>query len=109
MAKEIQQAIIDVLLKKTIKAARDFKAKTIILGGGVSANSELRTQFEEKIKTDTCGFLPYGKKPHKITLLAPKPELSTDNGLMAAITAWFHRGKKISAKNLRADANLRIE
>ena len=34
MSAEVQQAVIDVLIKKTLKAARDFKAKTIILGGG---------------------------------------------------------------------------
>ena len=45
MAAEVQQAIIDVLIKKTMKAAMDFKAKSLILGGGVSANTELRKQF----------------------------------------------------------------
>ena len=48
ISKEVQQAIIDVLIHKTLKAAKDFKAKTIILGGGVSANQELRRQFKEK-------------------------------------------------------------
>ena len=48
---EVQQAIIDVLLKKTIQAAKDYKVKTIILGGGVSANKELRKQLGEKIVT----------------------------------------------------------
>ena len=45
MAAEVQQAIIDVLIKKTIKAVKDFNAKSLILGGGVSANQELRKQF----------------------------------------------------------------
>ena len=52
MAKEIQQAIIDVLIKKTIKAAKDYKVKSIILGGGVAANKELRKQLKEKIKKE---------------------------------------------------------
>jgi N6-L-threonylcarbamoyladenine synthase len=47
LCKEIQQAIIDVLLYKTAKAARDYGAKTIILGGGVTANDELRKQFQQ--------------------------------------------------------------
>ena len=51
MCAEIQQAIIDVLLKKTLQAAKDYKAKTIILGGGVSANSELRSQLKSKVKS----------------------------------------------------------
>jgi len=98
-AAEIQQAIIDVLIKKTIKAAKDFKAKSIILGGGVSANCELRSQFKSKIKNQKS----------KINLLFPLQNLSTDNAVMTAIAGYFHRTKKISAKNLRADANLRIK
>jgi len=50
MCYEIQQAIIDVLIKKTIKAAKSYKAKTIILGGGVTANRELRKQFKSNVK-----------------------------------------------------------
>ena len=45
MAIAVQDAIIDVLLKKTLQAAKDFKVKTIILGGGVSANAALRAAF----------------------------------------------------------------
>jgi len=97
-AKEIQQAIIDVLIKKTIKASKDFNAKTIILGGGVSANQELRKQFAEKIQKE----LP------KIKFIVPDALLSTDNGLMTAITAWFHKDKTKQWKSLKADANLRI-
>lgn len=97
-AAEIQQSIIDVLLKKTIKAAKDFGAKSIILGGGVSANHELKTQFFIKMHQDLPG----------VELLFPQVDHSTDNGLMTAVTAWFHKNKKASWKNLEADANLRI-
>lgn len=99
MAAEIQQAIIDVLLKKTIKAAKSFNAKTIILGGGVSANKELKKQFAKKIKTDLPGA----------EFLFPQIDHSTDNGLMAAVTAYFDKNKKASWKTLKANANLRIE
>ena len=112
MAAEIQQAIIDVLLKKTMKAVKDYRAKTLILGGGVSANKELRKQFTKKIKTETFGFLPNGKKPNQIKLLAPDPELSTDNALMVAVTGYFHRKAMRHPpgvlKTLKANANLRI-
>jgi N6-L-threonylcarbamoyladenine synthase len=108
MSAEIQQAIIDVLLKKTIKAAKDFKAKTIILGGGVSANTELRKQFKKKLEENKYGFFAAAKKPYQINLLVPKPNLSTDNALMTAITGYFHKNKKASLKTLKADANLRI-
>ena len=49
MCFEVEQSIIDVLLKKTLSAVYDFNAKTVILGGGVSANQELRKQLGEKI------------------------------------------------------------
>jgi N6-L-threonylcarbamoyladenine synthase len=101
MSAEIQQAIIDVLLKKTIKASRDYKVKTIMLGGGVVANQELRTQFQNKIQKDT-----------NFTLQIPDLEFCQDNGAMIAITGWFNRAKAIksakSIKNLKPIPNLRI-
>lgn len=98
-AAEIQQAIIDVLIKKTMQAVEDYKAKTLILGGGVSANQELREQFAEAIRSITS---------ERISLLFPPANLSTDNALMTAITAYFHQAKKIAPSKLKANANLRI-
>lgn len=99
MCREIQQAIIDVLIHKTIKAAKNFKAKSIILGGGVAANDELRKQFQEKIEKE----IPNTK------YLIPDTKYCTDNAAMVAATAYFHRKK--ATKNwqkIKADANLRI-
>ena len=99
MCVEVQQAIIDVLIKKTIKATKDFKAKTIILGGGVSANKELRRQLKVEIE----------KHAPNTQYLIPDTVLSTDNALMIAVTAFFHKNKKSKNwKKLKANANLRI-
>ena len=98
MSAGVQQAIIDVLIKKTIKAAKDFDVKSLILGGGVSANQELKKQFKIKLE----------KESPNTTLFVPKPSLSTDNGLMVAITGFYHLNKKVNWKNLKADGNLRI-
>jgi N6-L-threonylcarbamoyladenine synthase len=99
MAVEIQQAIIDVLIKKTLKAAKDYNAKTIILGGGVSANKELQHQLGKKIKKEIPGA----------EFLIPNPKLSTDNGLMIAIAGYFNlKSKTANWKKLKAEANLRI-
>lgn len=96
---EVQQAIIDVLVKKTIKAAKDFGAKTIILGGGVSANDELRKQFNYELSTMN----------HQLNFLVPPKNLSTDNALMIAVAGYFHKNKKTKNwKKIRAKANLRI-
>ena len=96
MCREVQQAIIDVLIKKTIKATKDYKAKTIILGGGVSANKELRKQFIKncKLKIKNCNFL------------VPSKNLCTDNAAMIGIAGYF--GKPKDQRRIKADANLRI-
>jgi N6-L-threonylcarbamoyladenine synthase len=96
MCAETQQAVIDVLIHKTIKAAKDFRAKSIILGGGVAANTELRKQFKSKIRR--------GKL--KIQFLVPRKIFCTDNAAMVAATAFFHR--KNIRKNIKAQANLKI-
>jgi len=99
MAREVQQAIIDVLIRKTINAARQFKTKSIILGGGVTANEELRKQMTERVKRDLL----------KTKCFIPEPQYSTDNALMVASCAFFAGKRPIKTwKNLEAKANLRI-
>jgi N6-L-threonylcarbamoyladenine synthase len=95
MCREIQQAVIDVLIKKTIKAAKEYDVKTIILGGGVSANEELRKQFKSQWKGN---------------LLIPEKKFSTDNAVMTAITGYYNylQGKIRKPEKIKADANLRI-
>jgi len=96
---ETQQAIIDVLIDKTIRAAKEYRAKTIILAGGVAANKELREQLAAAIK----------KIPHSL-FLVPDFKLCTDNGAMITIAGYFNE-KKIKPSNWKtivADANLRI-
>lgn len=100
MSFHIQQAIIDILIHKTIRATKEYKAKTIIIGGGVAANNELRKQLKLKIK---------GLK-HKVNLFLPKKEFCTDNGAMIAITGyyqWIKNNKKIN-KDIEANANLSL-
>jgi len=99
MCREVQQAIIDVLIHKTIKAAKDFRVKSIILGGGVVANEELRKQFQEKIR----------KEIPNTEYLIPDTKYCTDNAAMVAVTAYFH--KKETTKNwqkIEVNANLKI-
>ncbi|MFH1656670.1 MAG: tRNA (adenosine(37)-N6)-threonylcarbamoyltransferase complex transferase subunit TsaD [Candidatus Nealsonbacteria bacterium] len=101
MCIEIQQSIIDVLIKKTIKASKNYNAKTIILGGGVTANQELRKQFKQKIK----------KEIPKTKLLIPDSSLSTDNAVMIAIAGYFRWKNKTKEnwQDIKAEPNLRIE
>ncbi|MCX6199265.1 MAG: tRNA (adenosine(37)-N6)-threonylcarbamoyltransferase complex transferase subunit TsaD [Bacteroidetes bacterium] len=73
----IQKTIVDILLKKLEKAAKKMNIKEVALAGGVSANSELRTRFEE-----------LGKKNSWATYI-PKFEYCTDNAAMIAIAAHY--------------------
>lgn len=96
---EIQQAIIDVLIKKTIKAAKDFQARSIILGGGVAANEELRRQFKLTLKSNL-----------NLKFFVPEKNLCTDNAAMVALTGYFYwlKEKQKGWKKIRAKANLKI-
>ncbi len=104
---ETQQAIIDVLIKKTLQAAQEFKVKSIILGGGVISNEQLRIQFSKKIKEL--------KIPAK--LLIPAREFCPDNATMIASAAYFKYinltnkqkdGLKNNWKKIKANPNLEI-
>ena len=101
MCHEFQQAVIDVLISKTMRAAKEYKAKTVILGGGVVANKELRKQFQE---------LPYTYDREHVVIL-PEVKFTGDNAAMIALAAYFrYKNKKLTVKPqaLKADGNLRI-
>lgn len=99
--KEFQQATIDVLVSKTMRAAKEFKAKTVILGGGVAANSELRKHFANQ-SSITSG---------QVKLLMPEIKFTGDNAAMIALAAYFRWHKKRAGFNpalLKANGNLKI-
>ena len=97
IAKEFQDAVVDVLVKKTIRAAKTFKTKTVLLGGGVAANHELRKRLEANLK----------KEQPNTKYLIPDTRMTGDNALMIAIAAHFV-GKKKALDKVGADANLRL-
>ena len=104
VAKEFQQAVVDVLVSKTIKAARKYHAKTILLGGGVASNSSLRSEFRSKIKNEKL----------KIKFLVPPKILCTDNAAMIAITGYHKYSAHLKTNhfkwyNIKADANAKLE
>jgi N6-L-threonylcarbamoyladenine synthase len=82
IAASFQAAVIDVLLEKTRRAAERIGAKTILLGGGVAANSELRRRLKEMCETSA---------PPKKLLVAPK-QYCTDNAVMVA-SLGYHKFK----------------
>ncbi|OGH51159.1 MAG: tRNA (adenosine(37)-N6)-threonylcarbamoyltransferase complex transferase subunit TsaD [Candidatus Levybacteria bacterium RIFCSPLOWO2_12_FULL_37_7] len=80
IAASVQQAICDVLIRKTIKAAKKYKPKSILLGGGVVANEELKRQLILNTKYE----LP------DTEIFFPKKFLCTDNAAMIATAAFFN-------------------
>ncbi len=77
-----QKTVVDILVKKTIKAAQEHGAKSILLGGGVAANSKLRGQLQSSIisRESSIGFF------------VPPKNLCTDNGAMIASAAFYQNG-----------------
>jgi len=78
IAASFQQAVVDVLVEKTIRAAQKFEAKGIVVGGGVAANFALRSQLTNK-----------DKKLGISVRFAPL-EYCGDNGVMIASAAYFN-------------------
>lgn len=76
----VQKAIFDVLVKKTLKAAYEHNAKSILIGGGVATNEKLRKQFKLTIKNSKL----------KMEFFAPKKTLCTDNAAMVGAYALFN-------------------
>ncbi|MFN7088507.1 MAG: tRNA (adenosine(37)-N6)-threonylcarbamoyltransferase complex transferase subunit TsaD, partial [Candidatus Paceibacteria bacterium] len=99
IAASFQEAVVETLVSKTLRAAQEFNTKTIMISGGVSANSRLRKVFSKA-----------GRKLKKVKILFPPMELTTDNAAMIAIAGYFNwlSGKKNSWKTLKADANLTL-
>ncbi len=88
-----QEAIVDVLVKKTIKAVEKYDAKSILISGGVAANQSLRDQF----KVQSSKF--------KVKFFAPAKNLCTDNAAMIACAAYFNN-KSVSWKKVTANPEL---
>jgi N6-L-threonylcarbamoyladenine synthase len=98
MSAEIQAAINDVLVKKTLRAARDFSAQSIILSGGVAANKNLRQQLTEKGQEQDFNFF------------TPPSQFCTDNAAMIALAGYYRYYKKeiTDWANVSVKANLRL-
>jgi len=72
VAASFQEAVCDVLTAKAIDACREYGVDTLVIGGGVAANSRIRSLATERAQR-------YG-----LTVRVPRPKLCTDNGAMVA-------------------------
>lgn len=77
VAASFQQAVLDVIVDKTMDAATSLKKDKIVIAGGVSANSKLREMLQERCDVEG------------IKLYIPAPILCTDNAAMIAASAYY--------------------
>ena len=80
VAASFQKAAFDVLIKKSLRAVKEFEAKTIIITGGVAANKTLGRMFKQALKEDKF----------KTNLIIPEPKFCTDNAAMIAVAGYIN-------------------
>ncbi|MDO8505811.1 MAG: tRNA (adenosine(37)-N6)-threonylcarbamoyltransferase complex transferase subunit TsaD [bacterium] len=81
---EFQEAAVEVLVAKTIRAAKQYKVKTILLGGGVAANIRLREQLVNAVNCELSS----------VNCILPAAEYTGDNAAMIAAAGYFMALKK---------------
>jgi N6-L-threonylcarbamoyladenine synthase len=99
IALEFENAVVETLIYKTKKAMEKYKAKTLIVAGGVAANKHLRKEIKKVTGKNT-------------KLLFPTQALSTDNSIMIGIAGYLNfikKGQKpIAPSKIKAEGGLRL-
>jgi len=99
VAASFQEAVVDVLVTKSLAACKDTGIETLLIGGGVAANSRLREMSEARAQAQG------------IRLRIPSPGLCTDNGAMVATlgSSLVRRGIGASRLTFSVDSGLDVE
>lgn len=80
LARDFEDAVTEVLIKKTTTAIDQYAAQTLVIGGGVSANDFIRRSFETTLLTSHPD----------VEIYLPQRKLSTDNSIMIALAGHAH-------------------
>jgi N6-L-threonylcarbamoyladenine synthase len=97
VAASFQEAVVDVLVTKTRRAAHELGARAVCIGGGVAANSALRERISEVCRADG------------LAAFIPSRSMCTDNAAMIGATAWYRlRTGGPTPLDAGADPNLRL-
>ena len=97
LALAFEEAAVEVLVAKTLRAVEEYGARSVIVGGGVSANTRLRDTITQSL----------AERFPDVELALPGRTLSTDNALMIAIAAYF-TAPSTDFANLRARGNWKL-
>ena len=97
IAASFQQAVVDVLVSRTMRAAKEFGIKTVAIAGGVASNSAIRAAMIEACQKEGCKFY------------YPEPIYCTDNAAMIGSAAYYEyvSGKR-DGWDLNAVPNLKL-
>jgi N6-L-threonylcarbamoyladenine synthase len=102
VALEFENAVTEVLVSKTKAAIEQCGAKSLLIGGGVIANTHIRGAFEDLAHTYDRKYLLNGEFLH-----IPEKNLTTDNALMIAVAGLVHVSNR-RKDELKARGNLRL-
>jgi N6-L-threonylcarbamoyladenine synthase len=80
LAASIEQAIVDVLVAKTVRAAQDLDVKSVLLAGGVAANRYLRSSLADRL----------AKEVRAVRFFEPELTYCTDNAAMIAMAGYWN-------------------
>ncbi len=98
IAASFQEAVVDVLVQKTMKAIKQVQPASVILAGGVAANVALRARLDEACKSVD------------VPLFVPEFKYSMDNAAMIAVAGYYRalRGDTVKPSELQVDPNMDI-
>jgi len=97
LVREFQNAVVRDLVERTLGAAEELSAESILVSGGVAANSQLRATFEDRARAKG------------LEVFFPSRALSTDNAAMIAAAAYFRfRANEFADTSLNADPSLKL-
>ena len=97
-AYEIQEAITDVLVTKTLAAAKKYRVKSIIVTGGVASNQRLKEKFHPELQIMNPG----------LSLHVPSPKLCVDSASFIAAYAYYHN-QPAEWRKIEATPSLTVE
>ena len=100
LARDFEDAVVEVLTKKLIKAIKEYAVNSVVLGGGVSANKNLRASVS---CLNSSTLFP------NLDIHLPEPDLSTDNSIMIALAGHSKSIQALTAETfiqeVHADGN----